>query len=144
MENAVVARYIERGAVRQNRGTHAVGNLEGRDDVSRRRVDDTHRAGIIGDDAVAAGERHAGPVVTDGVLVGLVPHDLAVGQADTQQVAAVTVRPISVCRPIVGVAVTHRDGREGLLAALGSIRQRIGHPLGGKRVDRKSLEAAGT
>ena len=97
MENAVVAHYIERGTIRQNRGTYTVGNLKGRDDVARCRIDDAHRAGIVGDDTVTASERHARPVVTHGVLVSLVPHDLAVGQADTQQVSAVAVRPISVC-----------------------------------------------
>ena len=112
MQNAIGAHDISDRPIDQHGCAHAVGNLERRNGLSSFGIDRAHRTGIICDDAIIARERQAGPVVALAVLVLMLPHNLAIGDAHAEQVAVARVGPAGRRRTKVGKAVTNRNGRK--------------------------------
>ena len=141
MQNTIGAHDISDRSIDQHRRAHALGNLERCNGLSSFGVDRTHRTGIICDDTIVARERQAGPVVALAVLVLMLPHNLAIGDAHAEQVAVARVGPAGRCRPKVGKAVTNRNGRKRLLSTIGASRQLIGYPNRRQSINRQRLQA---
>ena len=140
MQDAIGTHNIGNRPIDQHGRAYAVGNLERCNGLSSFGVDRTHRTGIICDDAIIARERQAGPVVALAVLVLVLPHDFAIGDAHAEQIAIARISPAGRSSTKVGIAVTNRNGRKRLLSTIGASRQLIGYPNRRQSINRQRLQ----